>query len=150
MFDVDLHTKTSIESLLNSYESFEVAFAQPDENNPFSFKMYGMEKYVISSSLEQTGLNKTEIITDDIVDTIRSSKATEGKGILVNGSGTIEQFLLQNNLVDEIQLLMNPTIMGNGRQLFTYFGERKNMELLHVQRFASGILALRYRVHAGE
>jgi dihydrofolate reductase len=151
--DFNLAVLDEVDTLLLgrvTYESFEAAFAQPDVNNPFSLKMFEMEKYVVSRSLQQTNWNKSYIVSHDIENTIRSLKANEGKAILVNGSGMLVPFLLQHNLVDEIQLLLHPTIMGTGRPLFSDFGERKKLECIDVQRFGSGIVALRYRVNAGD
>lgn len=133
-----------------TYESFEGAFSQPDPENPFSVKMGALDKYVVSGTLQQVKWNQTQIISSDVVEQIRGLKAQSGKPILVNGSRELVQLLLQNDLVDEIRLLVHPTVLGTGRQLFTNIGERKKLTLLDVKRFDSGIVVLSYEVKQTE
>ena len=58
------------------------------------------------------------VIADDVVGEISKLKdETEGT-ILVAGSGTLVATLLGADLVDELRLMVFPTILGRGRRLF--------------------------------
>lgn len=129
-----------------TFESFEEAFSVVDEANPFSVKMAALDKYVVSQTLAETRWAGTTMISSEIVERVKALKAQDGKPILVNGSRELVQLLLQHDLVDEIQLLIHPVILGVGERIYTQIGERKKLELLDVKRFDTGIVVLRYRV----
>ncbi len=129
-----------------TYESFEGAFAELDPNNPFAMKMYELDKYVVSGTLQQVRWHKASIIDSNIVASIQQLKSQPGLPILVNGSRTLVQLLFQHDLVDELRLLVHPTILGTGKTLISEIGDRKKLVLKNVNPFASGIVALRYDV----
>jgi dihydrofolate reductase len=50
--------------------------------------------------------------------------------ILVAGSGTLVRTLLEADLVDELRLMVFPTILGRGRRLFPDGIDRRKLELV--------------------
>jgi dihydrofolate reductase len=92
-----------------TYEGFAAAW--PSREDEFADKFNTMPKYVVSSTLTNPEWNNTRVVTlDDI-------PGLEGE-LLVNGSGRLVQALLERGLVDELRLMVFPTVLGNGRRLF--------------------------------
>src|SRR5438105_13230988 len=99
-----------------TYEGFAAAW--PSREGPFAEKLNNDPKYVVSKTLENPAWQNTTVISGDVVEGISKLKdETEGV-ILVAGSGTLVRTLLGADLVDELRLMVFPTILGRGRRLF--------------------------------
>jgi len=69
------------------------------------------------------------VIAGDVPAEIAKLKdATEGV-ILVAGSGTLVRTLLENDLVDELRLMVFPTVLGRGKRLFPDGVDRLKLKL---------------------
>ncbi|MBN1529161.1 MAG: dihydrofolate reductase family protein [Thermoleophilaceae bacterium] len=104
------------ESLLlgrTTYEGF--AEAWPSREGEFADKFNGMRKYVVSSTLGEPEWNNTEVIE---VDDVRRLREEDGGDILVNGSVRLVAELIEKGLVDELRLMVFPTVLGAGKRLF--------------------------------
>jgi dihydrofolate reductase len=75
-------------------------------------------KYVVSSTLTTAPWKNTRIINKGLLSEIQKIKNEDGGYILVQGSRTLVKPLLEAGLVDELKLLVNPAIIGNGKRLF--------------------------------
>jgi dihydrofolate reductase len=117
--------------------------AMPDEN-PFARQMNGIAKYVVSTTLKKVEWNNSTLITGNILEGLSNLKKQPGKNIQVTGSGELINFLLQQNLIDELQLMVCPVVLGVGRHLFTQGNVTKFLELSAVQAFNSGMVLLSY------
>jgi dihydrofolate reductase len=71
-------------------------------------------------------------------------KSAAGHDMTVGGAGLAGQ-AIKAGLVDELQLVLVPVIVGGGKRALPG-GVRSGLELLDTQRFASGAVYLRYRV----
>jgi dihydrofolate reductase len=60
----------------------------------------------------------TTVLPGDVVEEISKLKDETAGVILVAGSGTLVATLLAADLVDELRLMVFPTILGRGRRLF--------------------------------
>jgi dihydrofolate reductase len=99
-----------------TYDAF--ASAWPSQEGDFADKINHGRKYVVSSTLTDPQWENTTVISDNFADGIAQlKKETEGP-ILVAGSGTLVEMLLANDLVDELRLMVFPTVLGRGRRLF--------------------------------
>lgn len=99
-----------------TFETF--AKAWPSREGDFADKINHGRKYVVSSTLTDPEWENTTVISDNVPDDIaRLKNETEGP-ILVAGSGTLVETLLANELVDELRLMVFPTVLGRGRRLF--------------------------------
>lgn len=72
-------------------------------------------------------------------------KQQEGQNILVAGSNTLVQTLLEQNLIDEVRLLVHPVVLGSGKCLFQDGTPKQTLQLVESKSFRTGILALTYR-----
>jgi dihydrofolate reductase len=75
-------------------------------------------KYVASTTLTESGWEKTVILADSVPNEIRKLKQSNGPEIQVHGSGNLIQTLLRNDLVDELWLKIFPITLGAGKRLF--------------------------------
>ena len=96
-----------------TYEGF--ADAWPSRDGEFADKFNGMQKYVVSSTIGEPEWNNTKVVT---VDDVAALREADGGDILVNGSGQLVAELLDRDLVDELRLMVFPTVLGSGRRLF--------------------------------
>jgi dihydrofolate reductase len=69
------------------------------------------------------------VISDDVVEQISRLKQETKGVILVAGSGTLVQTLLEAELVDELRLMVFPTLLGRGRRLFPDGIDRRKLRL---------------------
>ena len=101
-----------------TYEGFAAAW--PGRGGDFADKMNSMRKYVVSTTLDDGGLTweNSTLISDDVPQEIAKIKDEDGGDILVAGSGTLAQTLMEHDLVDEYRLTVFPVVLGSGRRLF--------------------------------
>ena len=105
-----------------------------------------VRKYVVSTTLEEPlGWNNSTLIGGDIAKEIDTLKQQPGKNITITGSITLVQWLIRAGLLDELQLMVHPVVMGGGRRLFEDGGEQEILELVSSKSFGSGVVSLAYR-----
>ncbi len=127
-FKLDELTEAQVQLLGRvTYEGFAAAW--PSREGPFADKLNSDPKYVVSTTLTDPEWQNTTVISDNVVEELTKLKdETEGV-ILVAGSGTLVRTLLGANLVDELRLMVFPTILGRGRRLFPDGIDRLKFEL---------------------
>ena len=96
-----------------------------EESDPDVAKaMNTTPKIVISQTLAQATSAGTQIISSHAEEELAKLKQQPGKDIVIPGSSTLTAGLLQTGLVDELRIMVNPVILGQGRSLFA--GRRRN------------------------
>src|ERR1700754_3561382 len=95
------------------YEEW-AAYWPEHADEPFGDVMNGMQKYVVTSSLERADWQNTQIIKGDVANQIADLKARDGGDIAMSGSATTVRWLLRNGLLDELNLLVHPLAVGQG------------------------------------
>ncbi|HEX6702010.1 MAG TPA: dihydrofolate reductase family protein [Gaiellaceae bacterium] len=114
-----------------TYEGFAAAW--PSREGPFADKLNSDPKYVVSTTLEDPQWQNTTVIGGDVANAISKLKdETEGV-ILVAGSGTLVRTLLEADLVDELRLMVFPTILGRGKRLFPDGIDRLKLKLAETR-----------------
>jgi len=103
-----------------------------------------VSKVVLSTTLKETGLINTTVISDQLADHITQLKNLEGKDILIFGSPGAVHSLFGSGLIDEFWLLVNPILLGEGNPLFKGIHESIQLKLAETRTFASGVVALHY------
>jgi dihydrofolate reductase len=99
-----------------TYEGFAAAW--PSREGPFADKINNGAKYVVSNTLTDPEWGNTTVISGDATRGVAKLKDETEGAILVAGSGALVQTLLAGDLVDELRLMVFPTILGRGRRLF--------------------------------
>jgi dihydrofolate reductase len=110
-----------------TYEGFAAAW--PTREGPFADKLNGDPKVVVSTTLKDPEWQNTTVIDGDVVERVTRLVAETDGDVLVAGSGTLVATLLAADLVDELRLMVFPTILGRGRRLFPEDGERVKLAL---------------------
>jgi dihydrofolate reductase len=103
-----------------------------------------VSKIVLSTTMQETGLSNTKVIADQLSDNIKKIKQQDGKNILIFGSPRASQSLLNQGLIDEFWLFVNPIILGQGMPLFKGISVTTKLKLVESKTFASGVIALHY------
>jgi dihydrofolate reductase len=126
-----------------TYESF--AGAWPEREGPFAEKMNSMPKYVVSSTLQEPlDWNNSTLIRGDLAEEVGRLKEQEGGPILVAGSATLVHFLIENDLVDELRLMVFPVMIGGGLRPFPESRQKKPFKLIDIQTFGPGVATQTY------
>lgn len=82
-----------------------------------------------------------ERLEGDLVDAVKALKAGDGPPLVVLGSGSVAAALGAAGLVDEVELVVVPTLLGEGKRLFAH-GAR--LRLVAHRAFANGNVVLTY------
>jgi dihydrofolate reductase len=118
--------------------------AAAEQSDPEVAKaMNTIPKIVISRTLGQATWAGTQVISTDAEDELARLKQQPGKDIVIQGSSTLTASLLQTGLLDELRIMVNPVILGQGRPLFAGAG-LTSLKLLKSQQFTSGNVLLVY------
>jgi dihydrofolate reductase len=113
--------------------------------DPISDALNARPKYVASSTLANANWPDTTVLSGDVGAAIAELKAKPGGELQVHGSGNLIRWLLDNDLVDEINLLVCPVIVGQGTRLFPDSGPDIALELVDSRAFPKGITIQLYR-----
>jgi dihydrofolate reductase len=117
------------------------------DDNPFGHMINTLPKYVPSATLKDPTWQNTHVIdgNGDVEAAIRALKATPGRELQVHGSGVLLRWLLERDLVDELNLRITPVIVGDGLRLFPEHGQTHDLELVDSRTLPSGVTIVTYR-----
>ena len=142
------------EALLFGRRTWDVmAAAWPERaGDPYADQMNAIRKYVVSRTLSAdeaaSRWNNTTLLDGggDGIEAIRSLRASGGDGGLqVWGSASLARQLVDNDLVDEYQLMLEPIMLGGGKTIYPSDGRARPLELVSVKQAPTGVLICAYR-----
>jgi dihydrofolate reductase len=136
--EIMLYGRTTYEMLYPYWSSF------PHNEQGVADKLNKGKKYVISSSLKKASWQNTTIINKNFVKEVEKIKQQDGGYILVQGSSTLLKPLLEAGLVDEVKLLINPAIVGDGARPFNQDVNCK-LQFLDLKQFDNNVVLLTYK-----
>ena len=128
-----------------TWEIWEPYWPHHDSGDPVSHGINVLPKYVPSTTLKDPPWQNTRVISGDVEAAIHELKAQPGREIQVHGSGELLRWLLERDLVDELNLRLYPVIVGEGLRLFPERGQTHNLELVESRSVPSGVTLLTYR-----
>ena len=128
-----------------TYQDFAAFWPSMPEEDPFAKVMNSMPKYVVSTTLKRAEWNNSKLVKGNIVEEISKLKQQSGKNINITGSPTLVQSLLQHGLIDEIQFLVCPVVLGVGKRFFRDGSDTKALKLVEAKPFGTGIVVLSYQ-----
>jgi dihydrofolate reductase len=129
-----------------TYDLFARYWGTKEEgSDPIADALNSKPKYVASSTLTDPPWVDTTVLSGDVATAIRELKATGDGELQVHGSGQLIRWLLEQELVDEITLLVCPVVVGAGTRLFPDSGPDLALELVESRTFPKGISLLVYR-----
>jgi dihydrofolate reductase len=102
-------------------------------------------KYVASTTLADPAWSGTTVLSGDLTAAIAALKATPGGELQVHGSGALTRWLLENDLVDEMTLIVVPVVLGQGARLFPQTGPDLALDLVESRADSKGVTIQVYR-----
>jgi dihydrofolate reductase len=131
-----------------TYEVFAGSWGAVKEippDNPIALALNTRPKYVASTTLTEPKWAETTVLSGDVAAAVRDLKAKPGGELQVHGGTQLIRWLLENDLVDEINLFTYPLILGQGTRLFPETGPDKVLELVASRSTPSGVIIQVYR-----
>jgi dihydrofolate reductase len=115
--------------------------------DPFADQMNAIKKYVASRTLTQDDLDweNSELLGGDALAAIAELRGREGGDLQVLGSATLARQLFEADLVDEVNLMLEPILLGGGKRIFPEDGAARALELVSVTQASTGVLICSYR-----
>ena len=102
-------------------------------------------KYVASTTLSRPRWANTTVLSGDLAAAIGELKAEQPGELQVHGSGVLVRWLLDNDLVDEMTLLIVPVVLGQGERLFAESGRDLALDLVESRADSNGVTMQVYR-----
>ena len=127
-----------------TYEGFAKAWPSRTDEVGCADKMNSMAKFVVSTTLGDAEWNNSTVIRRDVVEEVSKLKRAPGGNILVAGSRTLVQTLVQHDLVDQYRLMVFPIILGGGKRLFPDSNTANALTLVESKTVGAGVLTLIY------
>src|ERR1700689_3752670 len=99
-----------------TYELFAGSWGSVDQMraHPIGVALNEAPKYVASTTLTAPRWDDTTVLRGDLATAIGVLKAGPGGELQVHGSGALTRWLLENDLVDEMTLIVVPVVLGQG------------------------------------
>ena len=116
-----------------------------DSSHPIAAALNTRPKYVASTTLIDPQWADTTVLFGDVAAAVGELKAKPGGELQVHGSGKLIRWLLDNQLVDEMNLLIVPVLVGEGTRLFADTGPNVALDLVDSRAFAKGVTLQVYR-----
>jgi dihydrofolate reductase len=113
--------------------------------HPIGVALNETPKYVASTTLTTPHWADTTVLSGDLAAAVGRLKDTPGGELQVHGSGTLVRWLLDNDLVDEITLLIVPVVLGQGERLFPDSGPDIALDLVDTRADSKGVTIQVYR-----
>jgi dihydrofolate reductase len=119
--------------------------AREDLEHPIVGALNTKPKYLASTTLTDPRWANTTHLSGDVAAAIRELKAKPGGELQVHGSGGLIRWLLENDLVDEMTLLVVPVVLGQGKRLFPDAGPDIALDLIDSRADSKGVTIQVYR-----
>jgi dihydrofolate reductase len=130
-----------------TYEIFAGSWGTWDDpgDSPIWTALNTKPKYVASTTLTEPQWADTTVLSGDVAAAIGELKAKQEGELQVHGSGALIRWLLDNQLVDEMNLFVCPVILGQGTRLFPDAGPDIALELVESRSTPKGVTIQVYR-----
>ncbi len=114
-------------------------------SHPIADALNTKPKYLASTTLTDPQWADTTVLSGDLAAAIGELKAKPGGELRVHGSGALIRWLLANDLVDEINLLIVPVVLGQGMRLFPDAGPDIALDPIDSRADSKGVTIQVYR-----
>lgn len=128
------------------YDEWAEYWPNADSDPDIAAFFNDIRKYVVSNTLKTADWNNTAIVSgtsDEVAAELREIKEQTDGDIQMSGSATTVRWLLANDLLDELNLLVHPIAVGHGQRLFEDTPTHR-LQLVSSETFSTGVLNLRY------
>ncbi|MFN8375616.1 MAG: dihydrofolate reductase family protein [Anaerolineae bacterium] len=128
-----------------TYQGFAAFWPSVPDENPFGYRMNNTPKVVVSTTLSSVEWKNSTLLKGNLADEINRLKQQPGKNISMTGSTELVYSLLQLGLIDELQLMICPVVLGVGKRLFKESDVPLYLKLADSRSFSTGIVMLTYQ-----
>jgi dihydrofolate reductase len=130
-----------------TYEVFDGSWGTWDDpgDSPIWTALNTRPKYVASTTLTDLRWANASVLSGDLEGAVRELRAKPGGELQVHGSGALFRWLLDNDLVDEMNLFTFPVVVGQGTRLFPPTGPNMALDLVESRATPTGITIQVYR-----
>ncbi len=125
-----------------TYEGFAAAFG--GQSGGMADQMNNTPKFVVSGTLTSADWQNSTLISGDVAGQIRDLKQQPGGGIGMSGSSALITWLLRHGLLDRLDLLVFPVVLGSGKRLFDDPDGQMPFTLTRSEAFSTGVVHLSY------
>ncbi|WP_439585808.1 dihydrofolate reductase family protein [Dyadobacter bucti] len=125
-----------------SYWENVVDNEQDSPEYPYAKIFVDTHKIVFSKSISSVEGRNIVVEHRDLVESVNELKGLKGKDIIVYGGANFVSELIKNNLIDELNLFINPTVLGDGLRIFP---DRYKLRLITSTVCKNGVLINKYR-----
>ena len=125
-----------------TYEGFAAAFG--GQSGGMADQMNNTPKFVVSDTLTSADWQNSTLISGDVAGQIRELKQRPGRNIGMSGSSTLVSWLLRQGLLDQLDLLVFPVVIGGGKRLFSEPDGQVPLTLTGSEAFSTGVVHLSY------
>jgi dihydrofolate reductase len=116
--------------------------------DPFADWINSVDKYVVSNTLSEADLTwgpTTLIRGDDLGPAVSALRERPGRDVNVMGSSQLVRSLLEADLVDELNLMVEPIVLGGGKTIYPTDGLARRFELESTTTTGTGVQICRYQ-----
>jgi dihydrofolate reductase len=125
------------------------AWPQTQGEDPFADKLNSIPKYVASRTLsddDMSAWNNSHLLSpDDALGALKELKERDGGDISCYGSASFAAQMIAADLVDELNLMIEPVILGGGKRLFPEDGVLRGLELVSSTTAGTGVQICKYQ-----
>ncbi len=133
----------SVDTTIQGYHSFKQVI---DWDIPFPYQ--GKKNFVLTSQSSRTPHKDAHFVEKDHAAFITELKQADGKDIWLIGGGKTIAFMLEHQLIDEIQLFIMPIILKDGIDLVAILEKDTMLSLKNTKAFDTGVVQLNYGISA--
>jgi len=129
-----------------TYDIFAPYWGAMDRgSHPIADALNTTPKYLASTTITDPQWADTTVLSGDLAAAIGELKADPGGELQVHGSGALIRWLLDHDLVDEMQLIIVPVVLGQGTRLFPDAGPDIALDLVRSRADSKGVTIQVYR-----
>lgn len=130
-----------------TYDGF--ADAWPQRDGDFADRFNKMPKYVVGAKADPSRWTNTTVLDGDPVEAVRRVRDEHSGNIYVHGSRQLAQTLFEHDLVDQLNLMVFPVVLGTGERIFGETSDKKKLRLVDSKVVGDGVAILIYEPAAG-
>jgi len=115
---------------------------------PMANAINAATKYIATHRPDSLQWGPVKSLGEEIIETIRNIKSTDGPDLIVVGSSTLTSVLLDQGLADEVVLITYPVLLGRGKRLLSDSIDARELAFVDSKTTPTGLLVNTYK-HLG-
>jgi len=130
-----------------TYDNFASYWPNVPADNPIGSVFNKANKYVLTGGSAKLEWANSHTLRN--IDELKKVKAEEGSDMVIWGSSTLYPQLLDANLIDRLQLLICPIVLGKGKRIFGNTSHQVTLKLTKSEATPTGIIIATYEQTPG-